>query len=465
MANTPAEPQAALQTLQGARFFLKPYRRLIIIGALVGMLAGVLIGLFRPIEYATNATLLFPASATGVAGLAALGGGEQMSSVPLLGGLLQVPRPGTNAKTAIILLRSRPVQNVIIAKYRLSEHWKLKKPAAIRKRLMKQLALREGEAGDLSLTFVDSDRDLSYNVTRTFVDELKRQSTKLGINPAEQTVAFLTKQVQAAEDDVMAIQQDVQRFEERHGMVSLPEQVIALARQYSSLQDDVEKARIESTVATSYATMLTTKAQQLIAKSMDPAPNQTQLNGLYQKVAELEAQRELLRDRYTTTSPEVEEVALQLKVARQRLSDEMTRQLSLVDGGTSPVVGEAIIDAALKQTRLTRLNGLLDELKKEIGTYPVMKSRFARLTLDATTREARLTLLRTELEKARIIAQSQGPAFIEAEPAAPAEEPQERRLLIILVMTVLGTLVTAMIPFFKWQQALNTQADAVRGSV
>lgn len=464
MAITPAATQSDLQTLHGAWQFLKPYRRLIVLGALIGFILGVTITLLRQKEYATNATLLFPASASGMAGLAGLGGGgDQMSSVPLLGGMLQVPRPGTNAKTAIILLRSRPVIEAVIADkdIALGTHWTEKKPADIREKLMKHLALREGTAGDLSITFTDTNPELSFHIARKFIDELKAQSTALGLSPADETVNFLQQQVALAEADANAAQAKLQRFEEKHGVVSLPDQVTSLARQYSGLQDDVEKARIESAVTTRNATLLTANAQQLIAKSMDPTPVQGQLNALYQKVAELEAQRELLRDKFTTTSPEYQDLALQLRVARERLSVEMNRQLKVVDGGSSPVVGEAIIEAALAQTRLQRLSGVLDALKTQIGDFPVMKSQYARMSLDVETQQARVTLLRSELEKAKIVAQNQGPAFVEAEPPVKADEAQSRHgLLITLIFTILGALATAVVPYFRWQQALVAREAA-----
>ncbi len=442
----------ALRTLREIGVCFWSYRVLLISGALIGMVIGVAIALTRPTVYTAKTTLLFPAASSGLGGLTGLSSAEQMPSVPLLGGMLQVPRPGTNPKTAMLLLESWPVREAVVKQQELVADWQLEKLSDAHKQFVKQLKLKDGTAGDLRITFTDASPQLAHDVVVALVEEMEHRATALGMNPAEASVDFLAAQLDDARTSLVAAQKVQQRFEQQHGVVELTEQQTALARQYTGLQDEIARTRIEAELAARFANLRTASAQQLIKECIDPALDST-LSVQYQQVEKLQSDLTLLRDKFTPTSPEYQELHLQLSEAKRRLAAEIERQLALVNSGTAPVISTAIIDAALKQARLQRLMVEMTTYQRQISKFPGLKSQYLQLALAVETQVGRVKLLQSELEKARIIAKDHGPLFVVIEPARVPEEPQpRRRAFIVLVAIMLGGLLAAVIPYLKWQQ-------------
>ncbi len=435
---------------------LWPYRWKILTGALIGLLIGAAIALARPKVYTASTTLLFPTADVGRLRLGGLGGGgESPSSVSLLGGMLTVPRPGATPKTAMLLLRSWPVQDAVAWECERSAAWQATKRPSVRKALQKALTMKDGDSGELRITFTDVSPAVAHAVTVALVRELEQRTKALGIDPAERSVGFLTQQLTDANTSLAAAQQQLQQFERQHGVVSLTDQQSALARQYTTLQDDVERTRIESTLVSRQASLLAANAQRLIKACVDPGVGST-LNARYQRVEQLESELALLSEKFTPESPEHTEATLNLQEAKRQLSAEIARQLTLVDSGSAPAVSAVIIEAALKNARLARLTEALAAVSTQIARYPRMKSTYMQLTLEVETQVARVKLLRAELERAQIAAQDRGPAFVVVEPARVPDVPQPRRLLFTaLVLALLGALAVAAVPYYKWQQALG----------
>lgn len=436
---------------------IRKYRKVLLLGAGLGALLGIVVAVTRPVTYTASATILFPmAPSSKLSALTGGGNDADLPSLPLLDGALQVPQPGTSTSTAGILLMSQKTILRVANDFDLRTAWKLPDDAKVIKRFRRELECRAGKNGDLTIRFQDKSRELSYRVVNRLIDELAQQSRELGLNPAEQSEAFLQTQLADAEVKWAKSQRDLLVYSQQHHIVSLPDQAKGLADQFSDLQKNLVSAKIAAAAAYRQANTQAGLANQLITACVDPtaaAGTPTPLADLYQKVKAAESELVLLRDRLTPNHPDVQEKALVLEDAKRRLKAEIERQTALLKSGSSPAVAATVVQVATCQATVDGLLAAQRSLQQQLDALPQEQATYARLTTELEANLDEVKLFREELEKARIIAARNGATFILADPPVlPLQRDPAYRLLFFMVMVILGISIAALFPYFEWAQ-------------
>ena len=162
----------ARKNAPGLGFWTLLFRTLV--GAALG--AGIVTGIvwLIPRYYTSSTVLLFP-GAKGSSGASTSsapsegGATADQPSVPLMQGVLSVPRPGTSPSTAALILTSRKVTVDLINRFDLAKEWNRSLERSIL-RFHERFVCQEGKAGDLRVSFTDRDPQQARAVVEAAIE-------------------------------------------------------------------------------------------------------------------------------------------------------------------------------------------------------------------------------------------------------------------------------------------------------
>ncbi|HEY3377212.1 MAG TPA: hypothetical protein VGL77_06910 [Armatimonadota bacterium] len=445
------------------RTLIRQYRRTLVLAAGIGLLLGGVMAALRPLTYSASATLLFPSlPGSTLSALTGGGGGGDLPSVPLLGGALITPQPGTSAATASVLLQSHRAADDVIKKLDLKGRWGLSDDRAVLRRFTQRLQCKAGKSGELYIGFQDKSAKTAYEIADAVVCELQQLSHTLGLNPAEENVTFLEQQEADARRKFMASQQAMMAFQRANQMPSLPDQAKLLITQYAQVQDDLTKARLEADAADRQLHLVSGSTEKMIKAYQDPtATGDGALSRLYQRVKQGESELVLLRERLTPNHPDVQSKKSELNEAKRQLHTEIGRQVALVKSGNFPVLRDAVVGASLTRARVAGLQSAADQLHQIVGRLPQQQAEYTLLSAELDANGDAVKLFHDELEKARILASRNGPLFVVADPPSlPLERDPAHRLVILILALFLGLGVGLLFPYFAWYGQLQAYEES-----
>lgn len=428
-------------------------RKALWLGVLCGLLVGGIIAVTRPVTYSASSTLLFPTSpASRLSALAGDGGGGDLPSVPLLDGALMIPQPGTGASTAGLLLQSHRAAETIVRATQLQRHWKLPNETETIRRFQQKLQCKAGKSGELVIGFQDKSAPQAYNVVTTSVAVLQNLSQELGLNPAEANLTFLEKQAREADARSLDSQKRLLAFQQKNGMLSVPDEAKGLIEEYQQMKMDVTRAQLEASTSAQQVAIVATGAERMIRAAQDPMPSgDNRLAPLYQHVTQAQEELALLRERLTAEHPDVLQKQAELNEATAELNREMARQTALLKSGSSPVVRDAVAQASVNQAKASGLQQALSQMETRVSALPLQQAIYARLTTELAANTDAVKLFRQELSKARIIAERNGPMFVIADPAAmPLERDPLHRPVVLGLCMLLGLSFGLAMPYLEW---------------
>ena len=281
----------ARKNATGLGFWTLLFRTLV--GAALG--AGIVTGIvwLIPRYYTSSTVLLFP-GAKGSSGASTSsapsegGATADQPSVPLMQGVLSVPRPGTSPSTAALILTSRKVTVDLINRFDLAKEWNRSLERSIL-RFHERFVCQEGKAGDLRVSFTDRDPQRARAVVEAAIETLKRSVEDLSLDPAARNVDFLRDNVEDAEASCARIQREIVKLQRGLGG-SRPILSSGTEPDLNDIQRDLTNAEVDANVAKSSMQATTETAKKMIRAAQDPAGSESMLiRSLYQDVAQKEA--------------------------------------------------------------------------------------------------------------------------------------------------------------------------------
>jgi uncharacterized protein involved in exopolysaccharide biosynthesis len=279
----------------------------------------------------------------------------------------------------------------------------------------------------------------------------------MGLNPAEQSVTFISDQLAQAETKLDQTQQKLLTFQQQNHIISLPDQAKAIAEQYAQLQQDQSAVRVEAMTNMRLVNLQANAVRQLINSCVDPSPTDGNVLGeLYKKVTDLQTDLSLLRQKFTAEHPDVVEKSQELDQAQKALRLEIQRQMALLNTGSSPAISDTVVKAATSQAKLAGLQAALKQVQQQVAALPQQQASYARLSTELDANAEEVKLFREEQEKARIVAERHGPTFIIVDPPAmPLKNDPKHRILILLLMVILASGISLLIPYKHWATILQ----------
>jgi len=223
--------------------------------ALVGSLAVAL--LLAPV-YTARTTLLPPGSqqqSGSAAALAALGA---------LGGLAG----GLGAKTPdelyVALLKSDSVYRELDQQFKLRERYELKSFEALRKALPKFVRVwSDKKAGVIAVEVDDEDPKFAAELANAHVPEVTRLLSRLAVSEAQLRRVFFEAQLQTTKENLIKAERDLQRVQEKSGVIVLDKQAEALIGGAAQIRAQIAEREVQLRVLRGSATEQNPDVQRL----------------------------------------------------------------------------------------------------------------------------------------------------------------------------------------------------------
>jgi uncharacterized protein involved in exopolysaccharide biosynthesis len=464
---------------------LKRWWMFLVVGLLLGIGGGFLVYWTTETTYTVKSMLLFPSAA--MSGYSALtgGGSADLPGLPLLDGAVIIPQPGTSADTATLLLESMRGRKEILLRLREKRHldmgniWSLKdawvpvldkdgKPTAettpadkLLKQLGGKLTCKTGKLSELYLEATDTDKTIAQAIVMEAINELSIMTIELPLDPARRSVAYLNNEVKNAQKQLDDAQKRMTAFQQKTLIISVAEQSQSLSTQYVQAQNDAADADVAVQTATEKVNKLSANARDLLNKCMDPSGNgqSALLTSLFGKVRDIESELALLRLKLADDNPEIVAKIHAHDIAVSQLTDEINRQLLLVNAGSSPAVSQAFVDKFATEARAYGQHQAVNTLKARVAQLPTQEAEFTRLEADVTRWTETLQMMETEQQKAVIVAQSRGPVFqVQDPPELPTDRDSRGGPKKMALGTLLGLALGLAFPLIDYQRALRRAA-------
>jgi tyrosine-protein kinase Etk/Wzc len=228
-----SEP-SVLETVLNFASTITHYRRFVSPFVLVCTLAAIIISLLAPKWYKSTASV-FPAEKANL-----FSGLEGVSS------LVQSFSPGkalssltgqTETDRYIAILNSGAVLGAVINKFDLVHVYEITSYPIERttKELLSNVEFTVESEGDLTISVYDKDPQRAADMANYFVEMLNRVNTELQVQNAKGNRVFVEERYKRNLDDLAKAEDSLRAFQQRYGIVALPEQTEASIKAYAEI--------------------------------------------------------------------------------------------------------------------------------------------------------------------------------------------------------------------------------------
>jgi tyrosine-protein kinase Etk/Wzc len=213
----------------------------------LGVATAVVVALLTPKAYKASASVLPAAqndllsSLSGISSLA-----KNLSPLKSLGSL----SGSDEIDKYLSILRSNSVQRDIIEKFNLREVYDLKDDPfwKVERELAGNVEIEIEDEGHLSISVLDENPERAAAMANYMVELLNEINTKLHITNARYTKDFVEKRYLQNIADIIQLESDMKVFQEKYGVIAVPEQIEATITALSKVYVDLTKEEVEYNV-------------------------------------------------------------------------------------------------------------------------------------------------------------------------------------------------------------------------
>ncbi|RNC83339.1 MAG: hypothetical protein ED557_11615 [Balneola sp.] len=219
-------------------------KRLIILMVLFATLIGIGVAMLWPKTY--RAELSF---------IVTDGNSLNFSSGGLLSGLANLSVSGSNVTSdqALVLIRSREIQNTIIEEFDLEEVFGTSIPEALRKKLDTRIEVVETrEAGlgfnniiSITMAYSDKDPQRAFELINAYYSELESKVEGLNKKNIEEGFLLIENRLAQNEDELREAEDSLVAFQTRYGILQVEEQARAQISAIAELRTEIVKLEVE----------------------------------------------------------------------------------------------------------------------------------------------------------------------------------------------------------------------------
>lgn len=224
---------------------------LLVKATLAAAMLALIVTLLIPNRYTATTTILPPQQNSSMSSVLL----NQISSLGSLGsvaGSLGLKNP---AELYVALLKSRTVEDSVIARFELMNRYGESRLSDARKELEKRISVEsDAKGGLIRISVEDRDAVLSAQIANAYVDEYKKFSANLNLTEASQRRAFFEKQLEDSRVSLATAEENLKRTEQTTGMIQLDSQAKALIQSVASLKAQIASKEVQIRAMSSYAT-------------------------------------------------------------------------------------------------------------------------------------------------------------------------------------------------------------------
>lgn len=207
-----------------------------------------LYALLAPKWYKSTASV-FPAEKTDLlstlSGLSSLAKGFSASK-----GLAALTGANTEADRYIAILKSATITDDVIKKFDLRKEYNMEDDYydKVVKEWQSNLELEIQDEGNLTITVYDKNPQKAADIANYLVERLNEINTKLSVTNAKANREFVEKRYLQNIADINNLETAMKQFQEKYGVIAIPEQIEATVKSMSSIYLDLYKKEIEFNV-------------------------------------------------------------------------------------------------------------------------------------------------------------------------------------------------------------------------
>lgn len=183
------------------------------------------------------------------------GNAINFSSGGLLSGLANLSVNGANITSdqAIVLIRSRAIQNKVISEFDLANVYSTDIPEALRKKLDDRIEIEEiREAGlgfnniiSITMSYVDEDPKRAFDVLNYYFNEVELEVEELNRKNVEDGFLLLQSRLDQNEVELRIAEDSLVSFQTKFGILEIEEQAKAQISGIGGLKAEIVKLEVE----------------------------------------------------------------------------------------------------------------------------------------------------------------------------------------------------------------------------
>ena len=217
-------------------------KRLVGIATLVIVVVASAVALVLPNHYTATTVILPPqqGSSAGAAMMTQLGSLGAMASAA---GGLGMKNPNDQQAA---LLKSRTVEDAVVARFHLQALYHRKYLSTTRKRWERATSIDSGlKDGLIRLSVTDRDPRRAADLANGWVEEYRRLSATLAVTEASQRRLFFERQLGEAREELARAEEEMKQTEQRTGVIELDGQAHAMIASAAVLRAQVSAKHVE----------------------------------------------------------------------------------------------------------------------------------------------------------------------------------------------------------------------------
>lgn len=218
------------------------WKKLVWIAVIAIIVPACAVALLLPNRYTATVVLLPPqlGGSSGGAMMAQLGNLGAMASAA---GGMGIKNPNDQQ---VALLKSRSVEDAMVARFHLQALYHRKYLSTTRKRWERATKIDNGlKDGLIRLSVTDRDPRQAADMANGWVEEYRRFTATLAITEASQRRLFFERRLSAAHEDLARAEEDMKKTEQRTGVIEIEGQARAMIASAAVLRGQLAAKQVE----------------------------------------------------------------------------------------------------------------------------------------------------------------------------------------------------------------------------
>jgi tyrosine-protein kinase Etk/Wzc len=212
----------------------------------LGVAIAVTVALTTPKMYKATATVL-PAESSDLLSLSGISSlAKNFSPLKSLGSL----SGSETLDKYLSILRSETVQRDVIEKFNLREVYEMQESPywKIKREFSANMEVAIEDEGHLSVNILDRSPERAADIANYIVELLNHINTDLHVTNAKFTKEFVEKRYLQNIEDIVKLESDMKLFQEKYGVIAVPEQIEATITALSKVYVDLTREEVEYNV-------------------------------------------------------------------------------------------------------------------------------------------------------------------------------------------------------------------------
>lgn len=226
-------------------------RKPLIIIVLITFVVSIGFSLIVPLYYRGVSTIMPPLKDEGFSNIASLVSDLPLKALGLGSGSI------TGAETFMAILKSRTIMTAAADSFNLMQRYKEKNIERTIKKLRKHIGVNLDDEGTITLfaeagtcwfpsrASKEEARLLSRNMANFFINRLDQINRRMRSERGRNSRIFIEKRYYQALDDLESAEESLKEFQEKHGLIYLPEQTTATIETGAQIKAQVIAQEIE----------------------------------------------------------------------------------------------------------------------------------------------------------------------------------------------------------------------------